>query len=67
MAEEAAVFTIMCCVRGYHVYQCMWTPFIGAIATTVRTRITKVITTRIVTFTFTLHTVLPLHSVEYHV
>ena len=67
MVEEAAAFTITCCVRGYHVYQCMWTPFIGAISTTVRDSDNEVIATRIVTFTLTLHTVLPLHSVEYHV
>ena len=36
MVDEAASFTIPCCVRSYHVYQRMWTPFVGEIATTVR-------------------------------
>ena len=36
MVDEAAAFTVPCCVRGYHVYQHMRTPFVGEIVTTVR-------------------------------
>ena len=36
MVDEAATFIIPCCVHRYHVYQRMWTPFVGEIATTVR-------------------------------
>ena len=34
--DEAAVFTIPCCVLGCHVYQRMWIPFVGEVATTIR-------------------------------
>ena len=33
MVYEVAAFTILCCVHGYHVYQHMWTPFVGEIST----------------------------------
>ena len=36
MLDEAAAFTIPCCVHGYYVYQHMWTLFVGEIVTTVR-------------------------------
>ena len=36
MLDEAAAFTIPCCVHGYYVYQNMWTLFVGEIVTTVR-------------------------------
>ena len=67
MVDNATTFTIPCCVRGYHVYQHMWTPLVGEISATVRDPDNARSLRRILTFTFTLHTVLPLHSVEYHV
>ena len=45
MADEAAAFTIPCCVPGYHVhvYQLMWTPLLERLLLPSGTRITQVI------------------------
>ena len=59
MVDEAAAFTILRCVHGYRVYQHMWTPFIGEIATTVRDPGNA----SDCYAEYTLLTVLPLHSV----
>ena len=76
--QYATMYTITCglnmlpCIPSrvdsicYHVYHHVWTQYAGEIATAVRNQITQVMATcRIATLP--LHTVLPLHYVEYHV
>ena len=36
VVDEVAAFPLPCCVHGDHVYQHMYTPFLGEITTTVR-------------------------------